>query len=184
MAVLSKTLSSSPLAAGDVVSLAEDLVYVPPSPSAVDEDTHGVVGLPFTTFTYTVATDDDEQDASSSATPAVVRLYVGRVNDSPYLTVPTALTARLQDYQVTDVDAWETEKQLKVTLAADTLTEGARPSVLTLGDDVDRSELRFASPAGYGDGTADPKMRFTAAVESSSRAVEVSKGAPRTPCYH
>ena len=184
MAVLSKTLSSSPLAAGDVVSLAEDLVYVPPSPSAVDEDTHGVVGLPFTTFTYTVATDDDEQDASSSATPAVVRLYVGRVNDSPYLTVPTTLTARLQDYQVADVDAWETEKQLKVTLAADTLTEGARPSVLTLGDDVDRSELRFASPAGYGDGTADPEMRFTAAVESSSRAVEVSKRAPRTPCYH
>ena len=175
MAVYSEALSSSPLAAGDVVGLDEDLVFVPPSPSAAVSDTHGVIGLPFTTFTYTVATDDDSRDASSSATPAVVRLYVGRVNDSPYLTVPTSLTARLHDYQVADVDAWETNEQLQVTLAANTLTEAARPSVLTLGGDVDRSELRFGAPSGYGDGTADQEMRFTAAVEASSRAVEVSR---------
>ena len=175
MTVFSNTISSSPLAAGDVVGLEEDLVFVPPPPSAVIDGTHGVVGLPFTNFTYTVATDDDDRDASSPTTPAVVRLYVGRVNDSPYLTVPTSLTARLQDYQVADVDAWETNGQLQVTLAANTLIEAARPSVLTLGGDADRSELRFGSPSGYGDGTADQEMRFTAAVEASSRAVEVSR---------
>ena len=148
MTVLSKTLSSSPLTAGDVVGLAEDLVYVPPSPTAspngspngvaeIAEASHGVVGVPFTTFSYVVATDDEDQHASSSATPAVVRLYVGRVNDSPYLTVPSALTARLQDYQVADVDAWERGAgQLEVTLAADTLAHSHTQAVEPGGEKV------------------------------------------------
>ena len=70
-----------------------------------------------------------------------------------------------------------------LSLAASTASQSdaTRPSVLSLGAEVDRSELRFAPPAGYGDGTADEAMQFTAGVEQSSRAGSLARATRAKP---